>query len=179
MTIARRRSISLFALAAICAAPIARASAQSSPLSWTLGGGALAPSGDFGTYANTGWIGYAGLAKRLAANPRLLVEASVFYGHAAHDGPYGDATNIPGASAGLRYELGTGTVKPYLAASAGFLQHRYDPGSTGDVAESETKPFGAIGGGLMFGRIFVDARFAGASGTSFMPLSAGVRLGGN
>ena len=168
-------SIALGVGAVLCPI-IARAQ---TPLSYHIGGGAIAPAGDFGTYANTGWIGYAGIAKPLAGNPRVAIQAVAFYAHTSHEGTRGEATNIPGIGGGILYQLATsGTVRPYVSAGGGLLQHRYDAGSTGYGSESESKAFVGVGGGLGFGRVFVDARYVASDGTSFMPISVGMSLGG-
>ena len=149
------------------------------PLSFHVGGGAVAPAGDLGTYANTGWIGFVGVAKPLASNPRVAIQGVAFYAHTGHEGTSGEATNIPGVGGGVIYQLATsGTVRPYLSAGAGFLQHRYDAGTTSYGSEAESKAFVGVGGGLGFGRVFVDARYIASDGTSFMPISVGMSFGG-
>jgi hypothetical protein len=153
--------------------------AAQTPLLFHVGGGAIMPSGDFGTYANPGWSGFAGVSKPLASRPELSLQATAFYGHAAHDGDAGDATNIPGVGVGISCQLGDAkmSARPYVGALLGFLQHRYSAGSPGYPSESETKLFVGPGGGVSFGRMFVDVRYMASDGTSFIPISLGFRLG--
>src|SRR5262245_61856817 len=127
-----------------------------------VGGGALMPSGDFGTYANTGWAGFAALGKPLAAHPDISLNAVAFYGHAGHDGSAGDATNIPGIGVGIGCALGDANMaaRPYIAVFGGMLQHRYSAGgSSYGSSESETKAFIGPAVGLSIGRVLVDVRY--------------------
>ena len=175
----RTRIMSMALIAGAALTPVV-GRAQSS-LAFQIGGGAVAPSGDLGTYAKTGWIGHVGITKPLGRNPRIAFQASAFYAHTSHDGTAGEATNIPGVGGGLLYQLKTAaTVRPYVSGLVGVLQHRYDAGSTeygSDYgSESETKAFVGVGGGLTFHRVFVDARYVAASGTSFIPITVGMRF---
>ena len=158
---------------------VSTAGAQT-PLRFHVGGGATMPSGDLGTYANTGWNGYVGVSKPMASRPNLALQATAFYGHVSHEGTEGEATNIPGVGVGANYRFGanTSTTHPYVSGLVGMLQHRYESGSTGYGPESETKPFVSVGGGLLFGRVFVDARYTASDGTSFIPISVGLTFGG-
>jgi len=173
----RSRIVSVALVAGVALSPVVVHS--QTPLAFQIGGGAIAPSGDLGTYANTGWIGYAGVTKPLSSDPRIAIQAVAFYSHASHEGSDGEATNIPGVGGGLLYQLATtGTMRPYVSGLVGLLQHRYDAGTTGYGSESESKAFVGVGGGLAFGRVFVDARYVAASGTSFIPITVGMNFGG-
>ena len=168
-----KRFALLFAATALTACAWTRPSYQASI-------GPIAPQGDFAAGTNTGLIISGGLTAPIANHPGLVFEGQAFYGHVGYSGSAGDATNIPGVSAGARYEIGTGSTKPYVSGAAGILQHRYDAGSSGyDYgSDAETKPFVSVGGGLSFGRVVIDARLVGASGTAFIPLTVGFRFGG-
>src|SRR6188768_689704 len=121
--------LSIVGLALALTAPVAVCAAQSQFV-YHVGGGGTMPSGDLGTYANTGWNGFAGIGKAMASNPNLFLQATAFYAHVSHDGTSGEATNIPGVGVGALYRLGTGNVHPYVSGQVGFLQHRYDAGTS-------------------------------------------------
>lgn len=167
-------------LAAMLAGASTAVAQTSPPIVVHLGGGAIMPSGDFGTYANTGWDGFVGVSKPLASRPDISLNAIAFYGHAGHDGPTGDATNIPGVGVGLNCALGNATMsaRPYVGLSVGMLQHRYAPGDGGYGygSESETKAFIGPAAGITFGRMLLDVRYIASDGTSFIPISLGFSM---
>jgi hypothetical protein len=165
--------------ALLLAAPQATASAQ---VGFFIGAGALMPMGDFGDYANTGFLVVGGVSIP-TANQRVGIDLMAFYGRASHDGDFNEATNIPGAAAGLTYMLSSGgSVMPYVSVMAGALQHRYDPGDSGAEEEEETQVMFGGGAGLAIPlssmMLFLDARYAHTEDTAFLSLSVGLGFGG-
>jgi hypothetical protein len=73
-------------------------------------------------------------------------------------------------------------VKPYVIAGGGYLNHKFSPGNSGLPAADEWKP--VFGGGvgvsvsLMVIGVFVEARYLRRDDTGFIPVMAGIRLGG-
>jgi hypothetical protein len=169
-------------LVASAALLLAAPQAASAQVGFFIGAGALMPMGEFGDYANTGFLVVGGVSIP-TANQKVGVDVMAFYGRATHDGDLNEATNIPGAAVGLTYMLSSGgSVMPYLSVMAGALQHRYDPGDSGFEEDSETQVMFGGGGGLAIPMssmmLFVDARYAHTKDTAFLSLSVGLGFGG-
>jgi hypothetical protein len=146
-----------------------------------IGGGATVSTGEFGDYANTGWQALGGVELPLGNGP-LSARVDAFYGRSSHQGDLGEGTKLPGATASLLYRFGTSSIRPYLIGGAGFISHKYDPGSSGFSAESESMFALAFGAGLGFGRgnvrFFVESRMIrGSEETSYVPIVGGVTIG--
>jgi hypothetical protein len=173
----RSRLVALL-VAVLLAAPGASLSAQSK-LSFHLGAGLLMPSGDFGDYAEQGWVAFGGVSMPLGSNPKLGLGLSAFYGHADHEGDLDESTDIPGAMLHLDYALATtGTIIPYISGGVGLLQHRYNAGDTGFDDEQETSFLFGGAVGVQIKRFFIDARYIIGDGTDFLSLGAGISFGG-
>jgi hypothetical protein len=179
----KRLGLPVVLIAFLLAAPVAAIGAQSN-LSWHVGGGVLMPMGDFNTYAKPGYLGHAGVGGALGSNPKCSWDATVFYGHASHDDVAGDATNIPGVAGSVNYLLGSGTgkVMPYVSGMVGVMQHRFSAGPSSSAEDAETKVVFGVGAGLSkpagSGAVFLDARYAIADGTNFVPITVGYSWGG-
>ena len=144
-----------------------------------LGGGPTFPSGEYSDYANTGWMGHAGVG--FAVGPRgLTAGVDAFYGQNNHSDIEGDKTNPYGAMGFLAYRFGN-PERPgiYLIGDAGFLVHKY--GS--DTFESESESQFAFGGGAgveipMGGKsIFIEGHYTTSDGTNFMSALVGIGFG--
>ena len=146
-----------------------------------VGIGATLPTGDYGEFAETGWMATAGVRVWQSPNDRAGLWAEGFYGSNTHSDIDGDKTNLYGGLASVGFDLTTGagmTATPYLLGSVGYMVHQYKSdlfsefeGSDGGIA------FGG-GGGFYLGRFWLDARYMAASidseTTSFILVSAGV-----
>ncbi len=152
-----------------------------SKVGYFVGAGLLSPSGNFADYAKGGWMGAAGLSVPLGQS-RWSLEPTLFYGHAAHEGNDGDASNIVGGAMGFGYALGSDGVIPYLSAISGMLQHRFDGGNTGPDPAPDTQVLLGVGGGLGVAlggtTLFLDARYTHAENTRFMTFTVGLGFGG-
>ncbi len=146
-----------------------------------IGGGPSIPVGEFGDYAKTGWLATAGFSVPVGGKG-LSVGGEVMYGSNKHSDFAGDKTNLPGAFGFLMYRVGDQS-KPgiYLFGQAGILNHQYKTsGSPGYSGESDWK-FAAGGGAgvdIPAGgvNVFVEGRFITRSGTSFIPIQAGISI---
>lgn len=144
-------------------------------------GGPSIPVGEYGDYAKTGWLATAGLSVPVGGKG-LSVGGELMYGSNKHSDVAGDKTNLPGAFGFLMYRAGDQS-KPgvYFFGQAGILNHQFKTsGSPGYSGESDWKP--AAGGGVGVdipvggASVFVEGRFITRSGTSFIPIQAGVSI---
>jgi len=145
-------------------------------------GGPTFPTGEYGTYAKTGWLAAAGVGVSVASVKGLSFGGEFVYGSNKHDGAEGDKTNLPGVFGYAEYRVGD-EAKPgvYFFGQAGMLNHQYKPGaSAGYSGDSEWKF--AVGGGAGVDipaggvSIFVEARYLTRSGTNLVPVLVGVAV---
>jgi hypothetical protein len=125
-----------------------------------------------------------GLAGIRLGFPLLPVQfrAEGLYGQNTHELIADDKTTLYGGMANVLFQFGPPLVpvKPYVIAGAGMLNHRFSPGV--GLASDEWKP--VFGGGLgvnvnlMVVGFFLEARYLRRDDTGFVPIMAGVRLGG-
>lgn len=146
--------------------------------SFFLGGGVTVPSGEYNDYAQTGWLGNAGILFDIGEQG-LWIAGEAMYGHNSHDDGTGDATNLYGAGGNIGYRFGDPTkIGPYIYGSAGLLVHHYSPGEAGIPSESENKL--AYGGGAGFdipmggATVWIEGRYIGTGSTNILPLMVGI-----
>lgn len=145
-----------------------------------LGGGGTFPTGDFGEYANTGWIASGGVGIPVGP-PGLAVVIEGFYGQNNHSDVDGDKTNPYGAMVEVDYAFGTpGSIQPYLLGGVGLLVHKYSTNiASFSGSESQfgyTAGAGAVvplGGAL---GIYGEGRYWGSSDTAFLGVLVGLSL---
>lgn len=131
-----------------------------------LGAGGSFPTGDFGEYANTGWMG-AGGALFAIGDSGFGVGGEVFYGQNNHKDEQSffenEKTAVYGLMAIADYVFGTeGKIRPYVFGGAGVLVHRFS--ADGVDSESESGFGYQVGAGLGFPvGLFVEGRFMGSS----------------
>ncbi|MEQ1692420.1 MAG: hypothetical protein ABMA00_14100 [Gemmatimonas sp.] len=155
----------------------------------TVSAGASLPMGDYGKYANTGYLATVGLLFKVGEKG-LSVGGQGLFGANSHSDYDGDKTTLMGALGSVVYRLGDAT-KPgvSLIGNVGMLQHKY---SSDQFPNEEGSSSGvAYGGGAAFtvprGRmsVYLAIRYLMASieneTTAFVPIQAGVTipLGGN
>ncbi len=142
------------------------------------GGGATFPTGDYGDYADTGWLGVAALLVSVGDSGAWW-QVEGFFGQNNHNDVEGDKTNPLGAmvGAGMRFH-DAGTAGLYAFGQAGLLVHRYS--SDTEDSESDTKLGYGLGAGLDFplsGVLgWVEGRFMGSEYTKFFGIVAGVSI---
>jgi len=171
-----------------------------------LGGGLMAPVGDYHATAggqgfNTAWHGLALLAFKLPALP-VGFRIDVTYGaNSANDSlkaqlttqlgePTDEKTKLAGVSVNVTYPAASSApVRPYAIGGVGLYHTTISTStsaSTGDRAA--TKLAWNLGGGLAFAlrgvTLFFETRYvnvAAVSGfprTTFLPFTTGIRFGG-
>jgi opacity protein-like surface antigen len=146
-----------------------------------VGGGATFPTGEFGDYADTGWIGVAGVLFPVGEGG-LNVGVEGFYGQNNHNDVDGDKTNPYGAMAILEYDIGDDEgVGAYLFGGAGLLVHKFGTDAT-EGGGSETNFGYEAGAGVSFPlggstSLWAEGRYMGASGTNFFGILAGLGFG--
>ena len=171
-----------------------------------LGGGLMAPVGDYHATAsgqgfNTAWHGLALLAFKLPALPVGFRIDATYGANSANDRlkdtlsaalgqPTDEKTKLAGVSVNVTYPASSSApVRPYAIGGVGLYHTTISTStsaSTGDRAA--TKLAWNLGGGLAFAlrgvTLFFEARYvnvAAVSGlprTTFLPFTTGIRFGG-
>ena len=189
---------------ASCAA--ASVAAQGVHPQFGLGGGLMAPVGDYHATAsgqgfNTAWHGLALLAFKLPALPVGFRIDATYGANSANDSlkaqlttqlgePTDKKTKLAGVSVNVTYPASSSApVRPYAIGGVGLYHMTISTStsaSTGDRAA--TKLAWDLGGGLAFAlrgvTLFFEARYvnvAAVSGlprTTFLPFTTGIRFGG-
>ena len=189
---------------ASCAA--ASVAAQGVHPQFGLGGGLMAPVGDYHATAsgqgfNTAWHGLALLAFKLPALPVGFRIDATYGANSANDRlkdtlsaalgqPTDEKTKLAGVSVNVTYPAArSAPVRPYAIGGVGLYHTTISTStsaSTGDRAA--TKLAWNLGGGLAFAlrgvTLFFEARYvnvAAVSGlprTTFLPFTTGIRFGG-
>jgi len=171
-----------------------------------LGGGLMAPVGDYHATAsgqgfNTAWHGLALLAFKLPALP-VGFRIDVTYGansandrlkdtlSAALGQPTDEKTKLAGASVNVTYPAASSApVRPYAIGGVGLYHTTISTSTSASTADrAATKLAWNLGGGLAFGlrgvTLFFEARYvnvaavAGFPRTTFLPFTTGIRFGG-
>jgi len=171
----------LAALALLGFAVPTHADAQGTTL-YISGGGSF-PTGNFGDYADTGWMAAGGVVFDIGT-AGLGAGVDLFYGqnnHSYEGALDGEKTSPYGAMAFLEYGFQTsGKLQPYLFGGAGLLVHRLS--ADGVESDSETKFGYQFGAGLGFPlggttSLYVEGRYMGASDTNYFAALAGFAFG--
>ena len=146
-----------------------------------LGGGITFPTGDYKTYAKTGWTSTAGLGLNFGKKANAWLDVEGYYGSNNHSDVVGDKTRVYGGMGALGYMFAEGKkVRPYLTGGAGFLVHRYRSVNTTinpNTTETKFAYTGAAGLDFAVGpktSFYVEGRWIGSSGTNIVPALLGV-----
>jgi hypothetical protein len=125
-------------------------SLTSAQISIRVGGAATFPMSDYGDYANTGWMGAAGVNVAVG-EAGLGVGAHGFYGSNNHSDVDGDKTNLYGALGTVSYSIAAGgSVMPYVFGALGFMTHSYKSNDFPALEGSASAMAWGGGGGLGF-----------------------------
>jgi hypothetical protein len=153
----------------------------SAPISaqFFVGANAVMPSGDYADYAKTGWMVTAGYGFWKSSNESLTLWVEGAYGQNSHEGDHGEKTKLMMANADVTYNFSpAANTSPYLIGSVGYLSHGYDAGELGDFDETEGGFGVGAGGGIGFGKFWLEARYVMGMGdldeTKFIMIGAGV-----
>jgi opacity protein-like surface antigen len=157
-----------------------------------ISGGATFPTGDFGDYADTGWMIAGGVLFNDIGTGGLSLGAEGFYGenkHGNNDFDYGDGKTNPYCVMGIAvYSFQTGgSIQPYVFGGAGWLAHKFTASALEiDISET-TSSFGyQFGAGVGFPisqkvSIYGEGRYMGGTGdnsdTKFFGAFAGLTFG--
>jgi hypothetical protein len=147
-------------------------------------GGATIPTGDYGDYANTGWMGSAGVTVPVGESG-LFVAGTGFYGSNNHSDIDGDKTNLLGGVGSLGYAIASdGSMMPYVFGSVGFMQHSYKSDTYPDLEDSVSGLAFGGGAGVSFPLGGINGNVQGAyimgsgdiDGTQFFSIGAGIGI---
>lgn len=161
-----------------------------SPVTFDLGGGASVPLGDFSDMATTGWQGMAGVSFAPPAMP-VGFRVDGMFQQFGTEGDQDVNVRVLSGTANVLFAFPTAAttvLRPYLIGGVGV----YNSKLTGEdvpalLDESETD-FGLnAGAGFRFRAgavgLFVEGRFHSVftegSNTNFIPITAGITLGGS
>jgi len=189
---------------ASCAA--ASVAAQGVHPQFGLGGGLMAPVGDYHATAsgqgfNTAWQGLALLAFKLPALPVGFRIDATYGANSANDRlkdtlsaalgqPTDEKTKLAGVSVNVTYPAArSAPVRPYAIGGVGLYHTTISTSTSASTADrAATKLAWNLGGGLAFAlrgvTLFFEARYvnvAAVSGfprTTFLPFTTGIRFGG-
>ena len=153
-----------------------------------LGGGLSIPTGDFGDSFKMGWLGQL-IAGITAPSGRFGGRIDGMYARHSLDDVDEGSTTMLGANGDLVFSPGSADarVRPYLLGGVGFYNVK---GEVGDVEFDGVTDFAYnFGAGIRFGggggrmSFFVEGRYISiqteGSSTGFIPISVGIRWGGN
>ena len=171
-----------------------------------LGGGLMAPVGDYHATAsgqgfNTAWQGLALLAFKLPALPVGFRIDATYGANSANDRlkdtlsaalgqPTDEKTKLAGVSVNVTYPAArSAPVRPYAIGGVGLYHTTISTSTSASTADrAATKLAWNLGGGLAFAlrgvTLFFEARYvnvAAVSGfprTTFLPFTTGIRFGG-
>ena len=194
------------ALAVVCFLFTASAAAQGIRARFGVAVGMAVPTGDYHAAASgegftPGWQGVAlvaftkpawpvglrvdGTYGTNGANDRLKADLTASVGQ-----PSDEETKLVGANVDLTYPVGsTSRVQPYVLGGIGAYHTTISVTSGGSTASSsETKVAWNLGGGILYrirgAELFLEARYIHVAAvsdfpnTAFLPIAAGIRLGG-
>jgi opacity protein-like surface antigen len=134
-----------------------------------ISGGATFPTGDYGDYADTGWMLAGGVLFSDIGTAGLSLGADGFYGQNSHNDYDGDKTNLYGAMGIVQYNIGSGNLQPYVWGGAGWLAHKYS-GDEFPEDEGTDSSFGyQLGAGIGYGlsenvSIYGEGRYMAGTG---------------
>jgi len=187
------RAVSVAALGMLLGAPAVRAQGAE----FSLGGGASVPLSTFGDFSKTGFHGMVGVSFAPSSFPLGIQIDGMYQRLKNEDIVTGDrSTQIIQGTGNLIYKFTTSEesrFRPYLIAGAGVYNRKQVGGSdvagpgVGNVGNTTTD-FGLNGGaGFDFKAgaigLFLEGRFhnvfTDGEDVKFIPITVGVRLGGN
>lgn len=164
-------AIMLGAVAAVVAVSPARAQYV------FLGAGAGIPTGDFKTYAKTGFLATGGVGFDIG-DKGLWAEAEGYYGSNKHKAPEdGDKTTIIAGMAALGYSfMADKGVSPYVTGGLGFQSHKFVPETGASETDTNLGYTAAAGLGFKVGskaHIWVEGRFLGSKASKMLAALGG------
>lgn len=171
------RRVVIAVCAAVVALSLGTSSGHAQPTIF-VGAGPTFPLGDYGEYAKTGWLAAAGFSVPVGAKG-VSLGAELAFGTNKHEAAIPGKTNLFGGFGFLQYRVGD-PAKPgvYVFGEAGVLNHQFKPPTSSGANDGDWGFAVGGGGGVDIpvggASIFVEARIISRSGTSFVPLLAGL-----
>jgi hypothetical protein len=185
------KGAAMLALGMLLSAPAVRAQGAE----FTLGGGATVPLSDFGDITKTGFHGLVGISFAPSSFP-LGIQIDGMYQRLKFEDiiPGGRTSQIIQGTANVVYKFKTSeesTFRPYIIGGGGIYNFKAVGGD--DVSppgEGDTSTEFGVNAGAGFdfkaggAGLFVEGRFHkvfgdGSSDAQFIPVTVGIRLGGN
>lgn len=157
------------------------APAQAQGASFFLGGGPTFPAGDFKDAVQTGWMGTTGVLFGLANG--VFIFAEFLYGENTAEATTGKS-KLAGGMANIGYRFGSATSPGlYVYGGAGGLNTKFSGLTTLPTVNLSQTDFaygGAAGLDIPLGGVtlWIEARYIAAKDTRFVPLMAGLSIGG-
>ena len=187
------KSVAILAIGVLVGAP----AAQAQGAEFSLGGGATLPLSTFGDFAKTGFNGMVAVSFAPSSFP-LGIQIDGMYQRLKNEDviPGGRSSQILQGTGNLIYKFKTSeesTFRPYLIGGVGIYNFKQVSGDdvagpgVGNTGSTGTD-FGLNGGaGFDFKAgsigLFLEGRFhnvfTSGEDTKFIPLTLGIRLGGN
>ncbi|MGH7657618.1 MAG: outer membrane protein [Gemmatimonadales bacterium] len=164
-------------LVSLAGASTAQAQARAS---FFLGGGATIPVGDLADAFGTGWNGLAGVNFALPGLPFGIRVDGMYSQNSADSGDAKLKILSGNADAVFAFGAPGAPIKPYILAGIGMANAKVGDGD----GESNLAFNGGAGINFMLSSltVFVEARYfnvnSDPSSSSYIPISAGVRIGG-
>ena len=158
---------------------------------FSLGGGLTLPLGDFDEFAGTGWHGLAAIGFQPADFPVGFQIDGMYQRFGIDDVPedFDVGFQIIQGTANIVYTFTTAeesTFHPYLIGGVGYYNQKATGDDAGDVdSEGDIGLNGGAGFDFQLGSVglFIEGRFhnifADDESVNFIPISAGIRLGGS
>lgn len=165
-------------LVSLAGASTAQAQARAS---FFLGGGATIPVGDLADAFGTGWNGLAGVNFSLPGVP-FGIRVDGMYSQNSLDDALGDGKlKILSGNADAVFAFGApaAPIKPYVMAGIGVANVKVEiGGAEGDETNMAFNGGAGINFALSSLSVFVEARYFNVDSDSYIPISAGIRIGG-
>jgi hypothetical protein len=149
-----------------------------------VGAGAAIPMGDFGDFADTGWMAAAGVLLPIGQQG-FWIAAEALFSRFSLANVDRDATDLYGGSGLLGYTFTSGgRIAPYVFASAGMLVQDYVPEGASfpvPLPRSDVNFSYGVGGGFEYAlseRIgfWAAATYLAADETKLIPILVGLSL---
>jgi hypothetical protein len=173
----KRHLLSGLALVALMSVGARSAHAQEG-FYFGVGGGGIAPAGDYSDAASFGWHGLAIIGYHPGAGAPASFRIDGLYGENDFESGSGKFKLAGGLASGV-YEFGASKARPYLVGGIGLFSVK-----AGSSSETKFAAGGGAGVSLPVGsdsKVFFEARyvsvFTETFNTAFIPLTVGITFG--
>jgi len=172
----------------VIAAVAGTSGAAAQSVRYGIGGGLIAPSGDYSNLDQAGWHALGKVDLRIPMSP-VGVRVDGMYGRTSHQNGVEGNTKLAGGTADLvvNIPLAVPMVKPYLLAGVGVANVKTSiPSLSVDTSATKVAFGGGAGVSIGVGPVhgFVEARYLtvpssylSGNATGFLPITAGLTFG--